>query len=472
MSVVSKPRLAASDYDRAACSIGAVHLGFGAFHCAHQAVFVDALMQKTGDLRWGIAAVNLRAEQSQSFGAASKSQGYILKSVAPSGEAEFTRIRPHIRFEDWSQNAEAAENLLALESVHMVTITVTESGYYLDDTGDLNGAHPVIAKEISGAGRASVYSYLAAGLSRRMKAGGLPITILCCDNIRRNGKMLKASMQRYMDLCGMHDLAAWVAANVTFPCSMVDRITPRTSAALRAEVQDQFGASEASPVLAEDFIQWVLEDDFAGPMPALGAVGVTITPDVDPYEETKIRILNGGHTCLAYLGALAGHATFDQAMADPKLFDHFWNYETKEVLPALTLALPFDKFDYFRGIAQRFQNRSIADSIERIAADGFAKFPIFILPTIRGCLEAGTIPRFALRSAASWYVFCRRIADGSLKLNYNEPSWDILLPLLAEGNVDRFARSTMLWADVPEKFEGFAPALIHEIEEMEKSWPK
>lgn len=470
---MSKPVLSASDYDRSACQIGVVHLGYGAFHRAHQAVYLDDYLQHTGDLRWAIAAVNLRSGEADSFARAqAASDGYILRAVAPDGTRKYRKVRPHVRFADWTRDADGALDLVALDSVHMITITVTESGYYLDDAGALNPEHPQIKAEIDGTAQTTVFAFLAAGLARRMAAGGQPVTILCCDNIRHNGKMLRASLLTYLKLCGFTDLAAWVTQNATFPCSMVDRITPRATSGFIAEIQADFGADQTAPVLAEDFIQWVIEDDFAGPMPDLAQVGVTVTKDVDPYEEAKIRILNGGHTCLTYLGALAGHQTFDQAMADPALFDHFWAYETTEVLPALTLDLPFDKAEYLAGIAARFRNRSIADTIERIAADGFAKFPIFIQPTLAGCLLAGHMPVYGLRSAASWYVFARGVAQGTLALKYAEPNWSALAPLLAPGRIDDFTHSAMLWAELPERYQDFAPALRHEIEEMETKWLK
>jgi D-arabinitol 4-dehydrogenase len=182
---------------------------------------------------------------------------------------------------------------------------------------------------------------------------------LCCDNIRQNGKMLQRNLFAYLDIQGDSELADWVRSSVTFPCSMVDRITPRSTNALRLDVESHFGPSPFAPVMAEDFLQWVVEDDFIGVRPDLSKVGVTFTKNVDPYEEAKIRILNGGHTCLTYLGALAGHNTFDQVMADPALFAHFEEFERKEVLPALTESLPFNKDQYLDQIIARFKNASM-----------------------------------------------------------------------------------------------------------------
>lgn len=472
MNSANGPDIHCSTYDRKACDIGVVHLGFGAFHRAHQAVYIDDYMDVSGDLRWGIAAVNLRAPESAAFAENSADGlGYVLKSIAPDGETKLRRVRSHVHFVDWTQDVSAAEGLLSKDSVNMVTITVTESGYYTDPTGNLKATDPVIAAEKAGGQGTSVYAYLRAALAGRKATTGAPITILCCDNIRQNGKMLRRNLNAYLNLMGDTDLAAWVDAHATFPCSMVDRITPRPTEALAKEIASFTDIGGGHPIMGEAFMQWVLEDRFAGPFPALDKAGVTITSDVDPYEETKIRILNGGHTCLSYLAALAGFQTFDQAMHDADLFDHFWNYETKEVLPAITIDLPFSKADYLDSIAARFKNAAIADNVSRIAADGMAKFPIFIRPTLEGCLNLGIMPVYGIRSIASWFVFSLHVEAGKIPFEYLEPSWAELKTLLAPDNRDAFLNSQQLWGDIPAKHPEFATALQAEIARMEQSWP-
>ena len=216
------------------------------------------------------------------------------------------RVRPHVHFEDWSVAPAESEALLAKESVHLVTITVTESGYYTDPHGELNLTDPTISAEVTSGKPQSVYGYLRAGLAKRTAETGAPLTIACCDNIRQNGKMLRRNLLAYLVACGDLMLADWVEANVAFPCSMVDRITPRSPAELGPELSLLVGKDVTSPIMAEDFIQWVLQDSAGAEMPDLAQAGVTVTSDVDPYEETKIRVLNGGHTALAYLAALRG----------------------------------------------------------------------------------------------------------------------------------------------------------------------
>ena len=459
-------------YDRSACQVGVVHLGYGAFHRAHQSVYLDDYMDATGDLRWGIAAVNLRGSEAAHVNAAAEDiarhDGYYLKSYSADGQVALRRVRSHVHFEDWSTGRTEAEAILSRPSVHLVTITVTESGYYTDPNGNLNVGDPTIKSEIAGEVAQSVYGFLRAALAKRVAATGAPLTIACCENIRQNGKMLHRNLMAYLNACGDAELAVWVESNVAFPCSMVDRITPRSPEGLGAEIAALVGKDVTSPIMAEDFNQWVLQDKFAADMPDLAKAGVTVTTDVDPYEETKIRVLNGGHTALCYLAALEGVETFDAAMRVPHLNEHFQGFENNEVLPAITIDLPFSKEDYLANIARRFSNKAIGDTVARICADGMAKFPIFIRPTVAGCLKQGIMPSFAIRSIASWHVFASHVAAGKIPFKYIEPSWDDLKAMLG---TDAFVTSPQLWGDLPQKFPQFADALRQEIKELETQWP-
>jgi D-arabinitol 4-dehydrogenase len=458
----------ATQYDRSACEIGVVHLGFGAFHRAHQAVYFDDYMDTSGDLRWGIAAVNLRGSESDQFDTAVadivRHDGYYLKSYSAEGETTLRRVRSHVQFADWSVERPKAEALLSNTSVHIVTITVTESGYYTGSNGQLNLEDSGIRDEISGGTAQSVYGYLRAALAQRVTSTNAPLTIACCDNIRQNGKMLRRNLLAYLDACGDKTLATWVEVNVAFPCSMVDRITPRSPVELACELSRLTDKDVTSPVMAEDFTQWVLQNLAAAEMPDLTRSGVIVTRDVDPYEETKIRVLNGGHTALAYMAALEGVETFDTVMRLPHLLAHFQNFETKEVLPAITIELPFSKDAYLNDITRRFGNEAIGDTVARICADGMAKFPIFIRPTLLGCFEQGILPVFAIRSIANWYVFACRVAAGKIPFEYVEPSWNDLKSLLG---TEAFLTNRQLWGDLPETYPEFAETLLREIKELE-----
>lgn len=462
-----------SSYDRNACQIGVVHLGFGAFHRAHQAVYLDDYMDKSGDLNWGIAAINLRSEHSKEFARyvdQSKS-GYLLKTTSPNGVGTLREIRSHVRFADWALNPDAAEELLCLPSVKVVSMTVTESGYYLSKDWSLDESDPVISAERSGGVKRSVYAYLASALMRRMITINEPITILCCDNIRSNGEKLAQNFKSYLRLLNVGKLLGWVEDNCTFPNSMVDRITPRTTGLLRQEISSISPKHSETAIQGEAYIEWVLEDNVAGGFPALERVGVKLVSDVDPYEEAKIRILNGGHTALCYLGVIAGYRTFDQVMSDSRLRKHFDLFQADNVLQGLTLNLPFDKNQYCNLVASRFSNKAIADELARICMDGWSKFPIFIRPTMKSCLEQAIEPTRTYESIASWYVFARRISMGKSHVNYVEPYWDDLKPMLAAGREADFAACEALWSDLPVRFDGFIPGICNAINRIEEQWP-
>jgi len=452
------PAVKKTEYDNRSCDIGVLHLGYGAFHRAHQSVYFDDYMEATGDLRWGIAAVNLRESESESFNAISDTDGYLLKTIAPSGNEAFRLVRSHCRFVDWSHEADEAESLVSLPSVHIISITVTESGYYLNDDMSLNLNDELIASEIAGEKRCSVYAFLLRGLKGRANTIDQPINVLCCDNIRANGKMLARNFKAYLKAC-------------SFPCSMVDKITPRATEELKTEIETLFPGQSLNPIHAEEFSQWVLENKFTAPIPDLNKVGVEIVEDVDPFEETKIRILNGGHTALCYLGALAGLNTFDEIMDRADLLQFYYDFETREVLPGLDLDVPFDKNVYVETVAHRFSNAALADQLERICMDGFSKMTIYVRPTIDSCLKQGITPHKSFASIASWYVYAKRFSSGKVHIIYHEPLWGQLKPLLEVGAEEEFATTKQLWGDMPDRYDEFVPGVLSAIKQMEQSWP-
>ena len=410
-------------YDKSDCQTGVVHIGYGNFHRAHQAMYIDDYMEQTGDLRWGIVAVNLRNEGFREI------DDYIVKTPS-----EYRFVRSHLDYIDWTKNRTIAKHMLTLPSVHLITVTVTESGY---------------------APGSPLFEYLACGLRNRNN----PITILCCDNIRQNGIVLETQFLAYLYQTNQHELADWIRENVKFPSCMVDRITPRTTDALREEVEELFPGFGHTAVQTEEYTQWVIEDKFASDFPDLTKVGVVITDDIEPYEETKIRILNGGHTSLAYLGALSGYDTFDQVMNDPVHLKHFKNLQREEIAPSIDIDLPFNVYDYIDKVEERFSSATNLDELDRICMDGFTKFHTFIVPSLRKCLEKGKRPIHTYKSIAAWYIYSRRFARGCKKIKYNEPNWVLLEPLLADGAVDAFISNERLWGDIPKKYVTFTQDL-------------
>ena len=402
-------------YDKAECQTGIVHIGYGAFHRAHQAVYIDDYMEKTGDLRWGIVAVNLRNEGFREI------DDYVLKTPS-----SYRLVRSHLDYIDWTKNRTVAKHMLALSSVQLVTVTVTESGY---------------------APGSPLFEYLACGLRNRKT----PITVMCCDNIRQNGIVLETQFLAYLYQTNQYELVDWVRENVKFPSCMVDRITPRTTDIVRQEVEELFPSWGNSAIQSEEYTQWVIEDKFASDFPDLSQVGAIITNDIEPYEETKIRILNGGHTSLAYLGALSGYDTFDQVMNDTAHRKHFRMLQEEEIIPSLDIDLPFDVYEYIDKVEERISSETNHDDLDRICMDGFTKFHTFVVPSIRKCLEQKKRPIHIYKSIAAWYIYSRKFARGCKKIRYSEPNWLLLEPLLRDGALDAFVSNERLWGDIPKK---------------------
>ena len=429
------------------------------------------MMDRTGDLGWAVAGVNLRSASSGDLARLRRAGGaYVVKSYDPDGGSDFRRVRAHKAFFDWSRAPEGAEDIVAAAGVGVLSATVTESGYCLADDGGLDLGNPEIRAELEGIGKSSIYAYLRAGLGRRRAAGGRPLTVLCCDNLRENGTMLQTNLAQYLSAAGESELAAWVSDHVSFPCSMVDRITPRPDARHAREVAERFGIGDDFTVHCERFRQWVIDDRFIGPRPDLDAAGAELVEDVHPYEEAKIRILNGAHLALAYLAALRGFETYDAALRDPSLDAFFDKLTTTEILPSLDGPTPVDLPAYRDSVKRRFLNRSIADRITRIAMDGGSKFPVFLLPTIRACLARGVIPSAAITAVASWYVFLRRLEAGRLRFDYVDPKLPMIRPLLSPGREEEFASLTGLWGDTARRHPEFAREVCTQIAELEAEY--
>ena len=458
-------------YNRRSCRAGIVHLGVGNFHRAHQAYYINEYLNNYDDLNWGIVGVNLRKSESENFQHLKNREGkYILKTISTAGEKKYSEIHSIIDLYDWSKDDELAESIFSSPDLELVTMTVTESGYYISENNELNLNLPIVKNNIEGKEKTTIYSYLHNALKIRKEKCNKPITLLCCDNIRENGVMLKQTLYKYIKACNDINLLDWIDSNVSFPSCVVDRITPRVPDNLAKEINNQFNIDEQCSIMGESFIQWVVEDDFIGKRPALEKVGVQFVDNVFPYEEAKIRILNGGHVAVSYFGFLKGYTTYDQAINDPSLQEYFFKFEKEEVIPALGNEMPFDLKKYMMVIFDRFKNENIADRLERIAMDGVAKFPIFILPTIKACFEKDIVPSNAISSIASWYVFMKKIHNKELIFDYYEPQWDWIKKFLTDDKIDDFANNTELWDDVPKKVPDFKIILKDQIIELQNKY--
>ncbi|MCC8616498.1 mannitol dehydrogenase family protein [Xanthomonas vesicatoria] len=404
------PAVSTPAYDPATTTIGIVQLGAGAFHRAHQAVYIDDLL--ADDPSWAICAVSLHSPQVRD--ALRPQDG--LYTLALLDEHPQLRIIGAIRQVLCAAEEQAAVLArLADPAVRLVTLTITEKGYCLvGDTLDLH--HPDIVHDLANpAVPRSAVGYLVAGLHRRMQAGLAPFTVLSCDNLTDNGHLLRRAV---LLLARQHDaaLAAWIEQHVSFPRSMVDSITPATDEALRTQVQAQTGLHDAWPIQRERYSQWVIEDDFCNGRPNLARVGVVLSDDIAGHARAKLRLLNAPHSTLAYLGSLAQLETVADAMAHRPLAAFAEALMREDIAPTLQPMDGFDAQRYSDAILARFRNPAIRHLLAQIAWDGSQKISVRLLATIDDALAAGRpIDRLCLPVAA-WLQFVRRQARNGVAL--------------------------------------------------------
>ena len=387
-------------YDRRALRSGVVHLGLGAFVRAHQALYTeDLLAQQPGP--WGIVGVSLqRPDQRDRL--APQDGLYTALQRDPAGVS--ARIVGCIRACLVAPEEPAAVvEAMAAPETSIVSLTVTEKGYCLDPaTGRLKEHHPDIQHDLSHPGKPrSAAGFLLAALERRRDAGLPPFTVLCCDNLPSNGRVVENLVK---DFAALKDggLAAWIGAHARFPSTMVDRIVPATTPADLDEAVRLTGLLDAAPVIHEPFGQWVIEDAFVdGRRPDWDRVGAEFVSDVAPYEHMKLRLLNGAHSALAYLGYLAGHETIGDAVADPALQGYVEGLWQREIIPVVPPPPGTDLQAYAGALLDRFSNPAIRHRTWQIAMDGSQKLPQRLLETVRERLSRDLpLPRLALAVAA------------------------------------------------------------------------
>lgn len=412
-------------YDRHAVNVSIVHLGLGAFHRAHQAVFTDTVLA-SGDLSWGILGAGM---VSASMKDALQPQDGLYTLAEKGADGETLRvIGAIIDVLGGASDADKQQLLAKMSdaSTRIVSLTVTEKGYYLDlATGTLKLQAPEIVADLATpATPRTILGLIVYALKNRRAAGIAPFTVMSCDNLPNNGRLAKAAVlafARELD----PDLAAWIDTHVAFPCTMVDRITPATTDADRAHINDLLGLEDAWPVVTEQFVQWVIEDHFTMGRPDWTLGGAVFSDEIECWENMKLRCLNGSHSTLAYLGQLTGRETVADAMQLPlitDLLDQLWR-EIRDVLNAPKGVNPADYIDQLK---QRFRNPALKHRTAQIACDGSQKLPQRLLAPLRDRLAKG-LPSPAIATAiAAWMHFVVKTAhtpDGVL----NDPlATDIL----------------------------------------------
>ncbi len=395
-------------YDRKGLNIGIVHFGPGAFHRAHQAFFVDKLVR--ADRRWGICDVALRGT---SVTEALSAQGGLYTIAELREEPRYRvvgAVREAIAARIFPQAVLAR---LVSPAVRVVTMTVTENGYCLTPAGDLDTAREEIAHDLAHPqAPASLIGWLVEALRQRQRAALAPFTMISCDNVAGNGARLKRAVTQLARAQG-GDLARWIEGEARFPGTMVDSITPASDEALKARVALHLGAIDMVPVQREPFVQWVMEDVPGALGPDWSAAGVTLTRDVAGYEQAKLRILNGAHSTLAYLGLLRGRQATRDAMADAALAQFVRQLVTNDIAPSLKPPPGFDVAAYIETVLARIANPAITHHLGQIAWDGSQKLPYRLFGALREALAAGRpIARLCVPIAAWLRFICLRTREG------------------------------------------------------------
>jgi len=375
-----------------------LHLGLGAFHRAHQAVYLQDLIA-AGDGRWELAGGHIRPEAPDT-GAVLLAQGgrYTVETVTPDGALAYQHIDALRTPVPYAPDLAVLCRLAADPATRIISFTVTEAGYGLA-AGAAQGP--------------TIYGALAALLRARQRSGAGPVTLLNCDNLRHNGDVVRAGLLRTLELAGEADLLDWVQRHTSCPNAMVDRITPRPPPGLAERVRAATGLDDAAPVMAEHFRQWVIEDRFCNGRPDWERVGVQMVDSVLPFEEAKIRLLNATHSCIAWAGTLRGYRHIHEGARDAAIRRIAHDYITDDAIPCLQPS-PVDLAAYRDSVLDRFGNAALQDSNQRVVMDSFAKLPGFILPTVRERLARDESIASVAMLPALFLAFLRRWHGGEL----------------------------------------------------------
>lgn len=464
-------------YERKALKTGIVHLGIGAFMRAHMAAATEAAIA-AGDLRWGITGVSLRqadtrdalAPQDGLYTLAIRdadSQGQPRQRLQVIGAVRSLLVAP--------ENPQAVLDAIAATDNRIVSLTVTEKGYCHDPaTGALRLDHPDIVHDLAHpqAPRSAI-GMLVYGLQLRHARGHGPLTLLSLDNLPANGRVLRAAVLRFAEEIDS-SLRLWIERQCRFPCSMVDRIVPRTTEGDRAAVSAALGCNDAWPVLGEPFFDWAIEDEFAADRPDWTLGGARFVQDAEPFERLKLRMVNGTHSSLAYLGAMAGWHTVDQAIAQPALRTHIEALMRDEIEPTLPALPGLDLATYRHNLLARFANPALAHRTQQIAMDGSQKLPQRLLGTLRDRLTRQLpVTRMALGLAA-WMHYLRGVDELGQSYRIDDPHAAALTALhqqsLAQGVNTHTVQAMLAYAPVFGDLAGnaaLAAALVPLLESLQ-----
>ncbi|MDR1864279.1 MAG: mannitol dehydrogenase family protein, partial [Bacteroidales bacterium] len=373
-----KTQLISFQYKRSQVSAGIVHIGVGNFHRAHQAFYTDKLLADSAQHAWGICGLMLLPGDERLYRALKRQDHiYTLTVCGRDGKDEVHRIGSLVELIWGIENPQAVFDKIADPAVKIITLTITEGGYNMDkQTGEFILDNEQVIHDLANPHHPqTVFGFVAEGLRKRKEAGAGAITILSCDNLQHNGDTAKRVFTSFIKAQDA-GLAEWVSQNVTFPNSMVDRITPATTPSDIERLNLKNSTEDAAPVYCEDFIQWVIEDNFIAGRPAWEQAGVEFTDDVRAYENMKLSLLNASHTMLAYPAFLSGYRKVDDAMHDPRFARYLLTFMDKDITPYVPAPGATDLTRYKQTLIERFGNRSVSDQLSRLCADGVSKIPV------------------------------------------------------------------------------------------------
>jgi mannitol 2-dehydrogenase len=416
------PKIQVPKYDRRKVSQSIMHVGVGGFHRAHQALYMDDLLQQGGDLDWGYCGVGLLKHDAR-IRDVMLSQDCLYTLVERSLEGDKARIIGSIvNFLFASDDPQKVIEQMASPQTRIVSLTITEGGYYIDQsTGGLDEKHPDIQYDLAHPHEPLCsFGYLLEALDRRRTRGLAPFTLMSCDNIQSNGEVAKKLLTAFAELRDPV-FRNWLTENCIFPNSMVDRITPATTDEHRSLVKEKFRIDDGWPVMTESFKQWVIEDHFVQGRPAWELAGAQMTTDVLPYEKMKLRLLNASHQALCYIGMLLGYQLVHETMEDrdiQKLVEQMMDHE---VSPLLSEVPGVDLTDYKKTLIERFANTAIRDQLSRIGIYGSSGIPKFVLPSIEEQLQRRGPIKLLSFTVASWFRYLNGLDESGKEMPMLDP---------------------------------------------------
>ena len=419
-----KDRYPVPTYDRANLKSGILHMSVGGFHRSHQAVYMDMFLNKTPS-DWMITGVGLLPNDKDNLDALERQDGlYAVLERAPNKDDVriVGSIGPVIHA---PSNPQGVIDRIASLETKILSLTITEKGYYYDDQRNLNLSHPAIVNDLKLETPQTAYGYIVLGLRARIAANAGPITIMCCDNLPGNGHITQHLVMQFTNACDK-EVAAWISENVSFPNAMVDRITPVTTDKIRDILSADFGIDDAWPVVCEDYLQWIIEDNFIAGRPAIETVGAQFVAEVDPYEKMKVRLLNGSHSALSYVSYLLGHREVDKAMADPLVSKFVRAYMDECITPSVPDVPGIDLTAYKDKLISRFANPSISDQVQRLAEDGSQKIRNAIVPPLEFQMEKGASVKWIALALAGWFRYLTGTDEQDAAITIKDPMADKL----------------------------------------------